>query len=70
MDIDNVLDSSCSFVLESVNDPTLTTTTSHAYTDNLNLDAPIPTPQTINVLPPLTLLLDSIVLREVCENIF
>jgi len=29
-----------------------------------------PTPQTINLSPPPTLLLDYIVLKEVCENIF
>jgi len=45
--------------------------TPSSSTPQPNQDLPtIPTPQTINVPPPPTLLLDYIVLREVCENIF
>jgi hypothetical protein len=68
MHVDNVLDSFVPFVLESVNDPPITASTSHAIEEVNKVS--IPTPQTINVSPPTTLLLDSIVLREVCENIF
>jgi len=40
-------------------------------TNQPKLDIPsTSTPQTINVSPPPTLLLDSIILKQVCENIF
>jgi len=67
---DNVLDSSSSFVLESVLDPPFVASTSQASIEIQNQDAPIIPPQTINVLPPPTLLPYSIVLKEVCKNIF
>jgi hypothetical protein len=63
------LDSSSPFVLEYVHDPPF-------VQQNLNSDIPsssnqvIPQPITANVSPPPTLLLDYVILKEVCENIF
>jgi len=51
-----------------VNEPNLDTPSSSTTQPYLDLPS-ISSPQTINVSPPPTLLLESIVLKEVCENI-
>jgi len=70
------LDSSSPFVLESVHDLPYVAPNLYAITETLHSYTPsssnqiIPQPITTNVSPPLALLLDSVLLKEVCENIF
>jgi len=69
------LDSFAPFVLECVHDPPFVKP-NFLIVEVLNTDSPSsstqanPQPETVTVSPPPTLLLDSIVLEEVCENIF
>jgi len=63
------LDSSSPFVVKSVHDPAFEpnqTTTYAPCSSSQN----IPQPLTTNVSPPPTLLLDFVILKEVCEDIF
>jgi len=70
------LDSSLPFVLEFVHDLPYVAPNHPAAIEILRADEScssnqiIPQPLTTNVLPPPTLLLDFVILKEVCENIF
>ena len=70
-----VLDSSLPFVLESIHDLPYDAPNHSTAIETLSTDEPCsstqitPQPLTTNVSPPPTLLLDSVILKEVCENI-
>jgi predicted metallo-beta-lactamase superfamily hydrolase len=64
MDISNSDDEDVRVIYANLDTPSTSTS-------RINQDIPSTlAPQTINVSPPPTLLLGSIVLKEVCENIF
>jgi len=67
------LDSSSPFVLESVHDEPFIPSNRYTAIEISNMDIPSSSTTNIqqltNVSPPPTLLLDSIILQEVCENI-
>jgi len=68
--------SSSPFVLESILDPPYVAPNQSAITEIIHSDIPssfnqiLPQPITTHVSSPPTLLLDSVILKEVCENIF
>jgi len=70
------LDSSLPYVLESVLDQPFVAPNHSVATENLSINEScssseiFPQPITTNVSPSPTFLLDSIILKEVCENIF
>ena len=63
------LDSSSPFILESVHDPIFEPNQVSSYA-SCSLTQIIPQSLTTNVSPPPTLLLDFVILKEVCEKIF
>jgi len=69
-----ILDSSSPFVLEFVHDEPFVAPNQFAAIEIPSTDIPSSsttiTPQLTNVSPPPTLLLDSVILKEVCDNIF
>jgi len=70
------LNSTSPFVLESVHDQPFIAPNQSVVIEVSSTNIPssssqiIPQPQTTNVSPPPTFLLDSVIIKEVCENIF